>query len=104
MAFEISPFLLLITNNGYLFAIGVAFCIVVITITMKSPFMLSNCNDQSILMRIKNDFRIKTKAVQDISKVKDLTEHVQEQTNIIKSSLKREGINSDVSRVQKLNH
>lgn len=100
MGFETSSFLLLITNNGYLFAVGVAFCIIVITITMKSPFMLSNCNDQSILTKIKNDFRIKTKAVQDISKVKDLTEHVQEQTDIIKSSLKGEGLNNDVSRAE----
>lgn len=90
MGFEISSFVTLINNNGYLFAIGVAFCIIVISITMKSPCMLSNYNDQSILMKIKNDFRTKSKAVEDISKVKNLTNHVQEQTDMIKSSFKVE--------------
>lgn len=99
MGFEYSSFLLLIKNNEFLFAAGVAFCIIMISIVMKSPSILSNYNDQSILTKIKNDFRIKTKAVQDISEVKHLTEHVREQTEIIKSSIKSAGaFTDDVSK------
>lgn len=86
MGIELSSFLLLIKNNEYLFAVGVAVCLIMISIVMKSPSILSNCNDQSILTKIKNDFRTKTKAVQEIGKVKTLIEHVREQTEIIKSS------------------
>lgn len=99
MGFEYSSFLLLIKNNEFLFAAGVAFCIIIISIVMKSPSILSNYNDQNILMKIKNDFRIKTKAVQDITKVKSLTEHVRKQTDIIKSSIKSEGAYTDVSKL-----
>lgn len=86
MGIELSSFLLLIKNNEYLFAVGVAVCLIMISIVIKSPSILSNCNDQGILTKIKNDFRTKTKAVQEIGKVKTLIEHVREQTEIIKSS------------------
>lgn len=99
MGIELSSFLVLIKNNEYLFAVGLAFCIIMISIVMKSPSILTNCNDQSILMKIKNDFRIKTEAVQQISKVKDLTEHVREQTEIIKSYGKSERSSIDVSNI-----
>lgn len=93
MGIEIASFLSLAKNNEYLFAVGVALCIIMIVmIVVKSPSIFSNYNEQNILMKIKNDFRIKRKAVQDISKVKNLTEHVREQTEIIKSSIKSEGI------------
>lgn len=100
MGIEISSFSLLIKNNEYLFAVGVAFCVILIAIAIKSPSILTNYNDQSILMKIKDDFRIKTKAVQDISKVNNLTEHVREQTEIIKSSGKSEGLYTNVSKLK----
>lgn len=104
MGIEISTLSSLIINNGYLFAVGGALCIIVATIGMMSPSILSNYNEQSILSRIKNDFRIKAKAVQDISEVKHLTEHVQEQTEIIKSSLNnRRELKNDVSKASMCN-
>lgn len=91
MAFEYSSFLLLIKNNEFLFATGVAFCLILLSIMMKSTLTLSNYNDQNLLTKIKDDFRIKTKAIQDISKVKRLTDHVRRQTAIINSSIQNDG-------------
>lgn len=88
MGMENAPLLLSMNNSEYLWAIGVVLCIIFMTILMKSPSLLSNYSDQSILMKIKNDFRIRTKAVEDISKVQDLTDHVREQTEIIRTSVK----------------
>ena len=90
MALEISSYLSLFENNERWFGCGVAFCIILISLMVKSPSVFSNYHDNGVLMRIKNDFSIKRKAVQDISKVKHLTEHVRQQTQVIKSSIDKE--------------
>lgn len=82
-----SSFLSLITNNKCVLASGLAFLIITISMAIKSSSILSNRKDQTVLTRIKDEFRDRLQSVHDINEATALAEQVQDQTKIIQAIL-----------------